>query len=44
LSHIVPRLADKRIYLATEASFYRLLRAAHEQPLGRAATATAKFA
>ena len=37
-SQIVPRLADEGTYLASEASFYRLLRAADEQQhRGRAA-------
>jgi hypothetical protein len=41
-SQIVPRLADEGTYLASEASFYRLLRAADEQQhRGRAAKATA---
>ncbi len=41
-SQIVPRLADEGTYLASEASFYRLLRAADaQQHRGRAAKATA---
>ena len=41
-SQILPRLADEGMYLASEASFYRLLRAANEQQhRARAARATA---
>lgn len=34
-AQIVPRLADEGVYVASEASFYRVLRAAQEQPTSR---------
>lgn len=33
-SQIVPRLADQRIYLASESTFYRVLRAEHRRGRG----------